>query len=70
MTPQQLHHLALSCRGWLNRIRWRLCWLLMPSLTFAREKRRLEDIARSNGASRSMAHGIASAYFNALRDNR
>lgn len=34
----------------------------------AQEKRRLEQIARECGASRSMAKELASMYFNSLRD--
>lgn len=67
MTPQQLHHLALSSRVWLNRIRWRLCWLLMPAIALAQEKRRLESIAREKGASKSQSIAIAGEYFNTLR---
>jgi hypothetical protein len=66
----QIRYAVAVARNWLDVLRWRLCWLLMPKIGLAHEKRRLEDIARNIGASRSIAHGIASAYFNALRDNR
>jgi hypothetical protein len=69
MTPQ-IQFLRFAGRGWIDRLRWRLCWLLMPSIVLGREKRRLESIARENGASKKMAYGIASAYFNTLRDER
>lgn len=55
-------------RRLVDRVRWRLCWWLMPSLGLAEEKRRLEAIAKANGCSRKMAYGIASGYFNTLRD--
>lgn len=68
MTPLQV--LTFKTRQWLDRLRWRLCWSLMPSLGFAQELRRLEKIAQENGASKTMAKGIASAYFNTLQAER
>lgn len=56
--------------AWLDRIRWRLCWLLMPRIGLAQEKRRLHQVAVACGASVSLAKGIASRYFNSLRDER
>lgn len=56
--------------AWLDRIRWRACWLLMPALGLAQEKRRLQRIAQDAGASRAVATRIASSYFSTLRDQR
>lgn len=56
-------------RGILDRLRWRLCWWLMPSLGFAQEKRRLQAIAQDSGASRAVAIRLSSVYFNTLRDH-
>jgi hypothetical protein len=56
--------------AWLDRLRWRLCWLIMPRLGIGEEKRRLEKIAQECGASRSVAKGLASRYVNGLRDSR
>lgn len=53
--------------GLLDRLRWRLCWWLMPALGLAQEKRRLEGIARENGASKAQSIAIAGGYFNTLR---
>ena len=66
----QIRYAVAVARNWLDVLRWRLCWLLMPIIGLAHEMRRLQDIARNIGRTRSIAHGIASAYFNALRDNR
>lgn len=54
-------------RGFMDRLRWRLCWWLMPALELAREKRRLQEVAREAGASRAQATAIASIYFKTLR---
>ncbi len=66
----QIRYAVAVARNWLDVLRWRACWVLMPPLGLAHEKRRLKDIARATGASRSMAEGIASRYFNTLRDER
>jgi len=50
----------------LDRIRWRLAVLLAPEISTARGKRRLEEIARECGASKSLATAIASRYFREL----
>lgn len=50
----------------LDRFRWWLCLRLMPPLVLAAEKRRLEQIGREMGASKSQATGIASTYFRRL----
>jgi hypothetical protein len=52
---------------WINRLRGRLAWWLMPSLWISQETRRLEKIAQSKGASRSAAKALACAYFETLR---
>lgn len=54
----------------IDRIRWRLCWWLMPSIALAREKRRLEDLARELGASKTLATGVASRYFASLKEQK
>jgi hypothetical protein len=69
MTPQ-VQYLTLAGRGWLDCLRWRVCWLLMPPLGFAQEKRRLQRVAQAAGASRAVAIATASMYFNTLRDSR
>lgn len=66
--PLQLQFLAHVGRECVDRLRWRACWLLMPPLGFAQEKRRLQRIAQDCGASRASAVAIASRYFNTLRD--
>jgi hypothetical protein len=38
----------------------------MPSIGLAREKRRLEAIAKKNGCTRAVARGIATKYFASL----
>lgn len=71
MSPQQPRHLTPASRGLWDRIRWRACWLLMPSsLWLAQEKRRLEQVAVDSGASRSVSKRIAAEYFRALRNER
>jgi hypothetical protein len=70
MTPQQMQHLALESSGLWDRLRWRLCWLLMPAIGLAKEKRRLEEVAMAAGTSRAVSKRIASEYFNTLRDKR
>lgn len=70
MTPQQVEHLALTSRGLWDRIRWRLCWWLLPAIAIAEEKRRLERIAMAAGTSRAVAKRICGEYFAALRDER
>lgn len=57
-------------RGFLGRVRWRLCWALMPKLWLAEEKRQLESIAREHGTSKAVSQRIASAYFNRMRDQK
>lgn len=66
MTPQQMQYLTLASRGLWDRLRWRLCWWLMPSIGLAQEKRRLEAIAKESGASWSVAKRIAGEYFKEL----
>lgn len=51
----------------LDNLRWRLAIWLAPEIDTARGKRRLEELARDCGASRTLAVRIASAYFEALR---
>ena len=54
-------------RALLDLLRWRLCWILMPRLGIAEEKRRLEKTAQDLGVSRSAAKALANKYFNGLR---
>jgi hypothetical protein len=68
MTPQ-VQYLAFTGRGWIDRLRWRACWALMPALGLAQEKRRLQKIAQECGASRAAAIATSSLYFKTLQDN-
>lgn len=60
--------MSKSKLGLLDRVRFRLCMVLMPKLLIAEEKRRLAVVARGEcGVSRAMANKLASAYFNSLK---
>jgi hypothetical protein len=52
---------------WINRLRYRFAWWAMPQDAVTAEKRRLEEIARDMGVSRSAAKALAATYFRTLK---
>lgn len=56
-----------DARATADRIRWRLCWWIMPRVKVAQEKRRLEEIARASGCTKAQSVAVASNYFNHLQ---